>query len=163
MTSAMTSSIRIILLACAVPVLAGCTTAPIREMQANLAYERSRNIKPPTPKQDLLAFFHSYFNDPTGVRDPSWTEPAIATARPVERYVSCVRYNAKKAGGGYAGPRTGAVIFISGRVDHLVALDRCRDRPKSPPATRRCGNFARGQLSAVPRTQPAYTLSFFRA
>jgi hypothetical protein len=144
MTSAMTSSIRIILLACAVPVLAGCTTAPIREMQANLAYERSRNIKPPTPKQDLLAFFHSYFNDPTGVRDPSWTEPAIATARPVERYVSCVRYNAKKAGGGYAGPRTGAVIFISGRVDHLVALDRLPGQAEESSGNKALREFCAG-------------------
>jgi hypothetical protein len=156
MTSAMmTLPIRIMLLACAAPILAGCATAPMREMQANLAYERSRNIKPPTPKQDLLAFFRSYFNDPTGVRDGSWSEPAIAAAQPVERYVSCVRYNAKKtAGGGYAGPRTGAAIFISGRIDHLVELDR-----QPGQAEESSGNKALREFCAAANYQPFPELS----
>lgn len=141
MTSPMTLPIRIMLLACAAPILAGCATAPMREMQANLAYERSRNIKPRAPRQDLLAFFRSYLNDPTGVRDGSWSEPAITTAQPVERYVSCVRYNAKKTGGGYAGPRMGAAIFVSGRIDRLVELDRLPGQAEESSSTKAMREF----------------------
>jgi hypothetical protein len=63
---------------------------------------------------------HAYLNDPTGIRDAAIAEPALRTINNTTRYVVCLRYNAKKRGGGYASEKEVAAVFMVGRFDHFV-------------------------------------------
>ena len=63
---------------------------------------------------------HAYFNDPTGIRDAEISEPALRSINNTTRYVVCLRFNAKKHGGGYAGVKDIAAVFMVGRFDHFV-------------------------------------------
>src|SRR4051812_17659403 len=77
--------------------LAGCNS----EWQ----YARDRNISanttlPANYRADILAFMHTYLNDPTGVRDAFISEPELRTLENFERYTVCLRYTARKSGGG---------------------------------------------------------------
>ena len=69
---------------------------------------------------DLLAFLKTYLNNPAGVRDASMAEPVLRTVGGHPRYVSCLRFSARDADGNYPKPRERAVIYVDGRLDHLV-------------------------------------------
>jgi hypothetical protein len=71
-------------------------------------------------KREILGAMHAYFSDPTGIRDAAIAEPALKTIGNTTRYVVCVRLNAKKRGGGYAGVKDMAAVFMVGRFDHFV-------------------------------------------
>ena len=45
----------------------------------------------------------------------------------MERYASCVRYNARKSTGEYEGSKDRLVVFLGGRLDTMVwrAADQC--------------------------------------
>ena len=56
---------------------------------------------------------------------------------PGERYVACVRYNARDKQGNYAGPKEGAAIYVSGRLDQFldrphVVKELCKDAALAP-------------------------------
>src|SRR5471030_252547 len=59
------------------------------------------NTTPPGPnyKADVVAFMHTYLNDPTGVKDAFISEPALRTLENADRYTVCVRYTAHKGPG----------------------------------------------------------------
>src|SRR6476659_4827119 len=71
-------------------------------------------------KREILGAMHAYLNDPTGIRDAGIAEPALKTISNTTRYVVCVRFNAKKRGGGYTGAKDIAAVFMVGRFDHFV-------------------------------------------
>jgi hypothetical protein len=75
-------------------------------------------------KDDLPAFFRTYLNDPTDIRDAAISQPVLMKVDVVDRYIACVRYNAKKTGGQYGGVQTGAAVYIGGKFDTLVSLSR---------------------------------------
>ena len=76
---------------------------------------------PPTDyKREIVGAMHAYLNDPTGIRDAEIAEPALKTIGNATRYVVCVRLNAKKRGGGYAGVKDMAAVFMVGRFDHFA-------------------------------------------
>ena len=88
--------------------------------QADLkAQWEARNIPPTNAKADILAFMRTYLNNPDGVRGAMISQPFRKTlpADPADRYLICVRYDARRSSGNYAGPKTGAVTFVSGRLD----------------------------------------------
>jgi hypothetical protein len=104
-------------------------------------YERDAAIKansvfPANYRSEIVALMRTYLNDPSGVRDASVSEPAQRTMDGIPRYFSCVRYNAKKSGGQYAGPRDSMVLFRSGRLDRIVdnetARGQCKDAAYVP-------------------------------
>ena len=72
----------------------------------------------------------TYLNDPIGVRDASISEPelrAIPVAPPApatQRYMVCLRFNAKDSTGKYQGSRDHMVAFLSGRLDTIVPARR---------------------------------------
>ena len=39
---------------------------------------------------------HAYLNDPTGIRDAGISDPALKSVGNLQRYVVCLRFNAKK-------------------------------------------------------------------
>ena len=109
-------------------VLGGC--AGIEAMRQAERSDAESNIFPANYKSDITALMRTYLNDPTNVRGAFVTEPAI---RPIggglNRYSSCLRYNAKKVGGQYAGSKDNLVIFSHGKLERLV--DRDQRTPES--------------------------------
>jgi len=82
---------------------------------------------------DIVAFLRSYLNDPTNIRDPAISEPSFQQIGPEQRYVVCLRFNAKGPGGTYAGLKDNLVIFTAGRLDRMVpAQDRCASASYQP-------------------------------
>jgi len=77
----------------------------------------------PFPKNyrpELLAFLHTYLNDPTGVRSASIAEPIQREVGGRQRYVSCLRYSAKDLDGSYTPVKERAAVYIDGRLDRLM-------------------------------------------
>src|SRR4051794_27972028 len=79
--------------------LAACGTN-IEPTQGELkaAWDKS-NVPPVDYKADILAFMRTYLNDPRNVRTAAVSPPALKVipGDPGERFVSCLRYNAKKS------------------------------------------------------------------
>jgi hypothetical protein len=109
-------------LALALP-LGACGTTDLEPTQGELkaAWERS-NVAPLDYKADILAFMRTYLNDPTNVRNAAVSAPVRKTipGDPAERIVSCLRFDAKKSNGSYAGPKTGIVVYGSGKLDRFI-------------------------------------------
>ena len=93
-----------------------------------------QNVYPANFKSDLLAYMRTYLNDPTNVRNAALSEPQLKSVGPGDRYVSCVRYNAKKSSGEYAGVKEGAVTYLAGHLDRFVEINpdprESRERPE---------------------------------
>src|SRR5690606_13884362 len=63
------------------------------------------NIAPVNYKPDIQAFLRSYLNDPTKIRGAFVSEPALMQIGGVQRYISCLKFNARKSGGDYEGSK----------------------------------------------------------
>jgi hypothetical protein len=110
-------------------MLGGC--ASIESMNDQKRVEGEINVAPANYKADVLAAMRTYLNDPTNVRDAYVSEPALKGVDGGTRYMSCVRYNAKKTGGQYAGSKDNIITFRSGRLDRIIdnmnAREQCKD------------------------------------
>jgi hypothetical protein len=122
------------LLAALALVLAGCTA-----YQTDLQYARTRNEQanktvPVNYRADTVSFMRTYLNDPTRVRGAFLSEPALRTFDHSDRYVACLRYNARKSDGQYAGSKDSLVLFRDGRLDRVVdnAREQCKDAAYQP-------------------------------
>src|SRR6185437_15237462 len=67
-------------------------------------------------RAQLLAFFRTYLNNPVGVRDAAIAEPVQRTVGGRQRYVTCLRYNARELDGSYRGVVERAVVFVDARL-----------------------------------------------
>ena len=121
----------------AIVLLAGCSTdiGPSRE-EMKTQWEQ-QNVFPQSYKSDLLAFLRTYLNDPSHVRGAAVTLPVRKDVGAGERYVACVRYDARKSDGKYAGPKEGAAIYVSGKLDRfldtpLETKQYCKDAAFQP-------------------------------
>jgi hypothetical protein len=124
------------LIAAALVALGGCAS-DLGPSPAELAARwEAQNVFPQTYKQDLLAFLRTYLNDPTHVRNAAVSPPLRKTVGPAERYVACVRYNARDTVGKYAGAKDGAAIYVSGKLDKFLdgkqAQPYCHDVAYAP-------------------------------
>lgn len=87
---------------------------------------REPNVLPANYKADILAYLRTYLNDPVGVREAYIGEPELRQIpaslgnAATERYMVCLRFNAKDSTGKYEGSRDRLVAFLSGRLDTLV-------------------------------------------
>ena len=115
--------------------LCGCKS----EMQWQQQWDQERvalaNAPVPTNyKTDIVAFMRTYLNDPTDVRGAFVSEPAQREFEGTPRFASCLRYNAKKGGGQYAGSKDSIVLYRIGRLDRVVdnARDTCKDAAYLP-------------------------------
>src|SRR6187455_1061424 len=80
-----------------------------------------------------LAGCSSFLNDPTGIRSAAISQPELRKVGSVERYVVCVRFNAKQPSGGYAGVREHMAIFLSGKLDQMgTTRELCKDAAYEP-------------------------------
>ena len=71
-------------------------------------------------RAELLAFIHTYLNDPVGVHEAVIAEPVQRTVSGHVRYVSCVRFAPKESDGSYREPRERAILFVDGRLDRMA-------------------------------------------
>jgi hypothetical protein len=75
---------------------------------------------PTNYRPQLLAFMKTYLNDPVGVHDAMMAEPVERTVGGRLRYVSCLRFNPHESDGSYRGLHERAIVFVDGRLDHVV-------------------------------------------
>ncbi|HET9718292.1 MAG TPA: hypothetical protein VFP60_19140 [Pseudolabrys sp.] len=101
----------------AAAALAGCASEVGPTASELKARWEAENVYPQSYRKDMLAFLRTYLNDPTHVREAGISQPALKYIGPGERYVACVRYNARNTDGKYTGLKDGAATYVSGRLD----------------------------------------------
>jgi hypothetical protein len=101
-----------LVIACAL-ALSGCTGGHPRG-------EGATGPRPENYKSDILAMLHVYFRDPTQIRDAAASEPKLQLVGQRNRYVVCLRLNAKKSDGEYGGAKQYLAVFAGGRLDQMV-------------------------------------------
>jgi hypothetical protein len=111
-------------LASAAVALAGCATEVGPSASELKARWDAENVYPQGYRQDLLAFLRTYLNDPSHVSAAAVSQPQLKFIGPGDRYVACVRYNARNTDGKYLGSKDGAAVYVAGK------LDRFFDTPK---------------------------------
>ena len=99
------------------------------------------NVYPDNYKAELLGFLHTYINDPTQIRDAAIAEPVLRlvsgnpdrgnspldklsrsferSSASQERYIVCLRFNAKDRDGRYTGLKQGMAVFTGGRFERF--------------------------------------------
>ena len=82
------------------------------------------NILPTNYRADTIAFLRTWLNDTTNVRDAAIAEPALKQAGRVERYIVCVKFNAKNSTGQYEGTKERMVVFLAGKLDTMIDVRR---------------------------------------
>jgi hypothetical protein len=104
--------------------LAALVNACARDQPSVLTTEP--NIPPANYKAEIIAYLRNYLNDPSGVREAYISEPelrtvpATLTTPATQRYMVCLRFNAKDSTGKYQGRRDHLVAFLSGQLDTLL-------------------------------------------
>jgi hypothetical protein len=98
----------------------GCST-DVGPSPAELkAQWEAQNVYPKNYKEDLLAFLRTYLNDPRHIRAGAVSPPVRKAVGRGERYVACVRYNARGNDGKYDGVKTGMAIYVSGKLERFL-------------------------------------------
>ena len=92
----------------------------------------AENAFPQAYRQDLLAFLRTYLNDPSHIRGAAVSQPQLKFIGPGDRYVACVRYNARNTDGKYLGSKDGAAVYVAGKLDRFFDTPRdvrelCKD------------------------------------
>lgn len=93
--------------------LGGCLTSGVP------TEDRAQPL-PQNFRAELLAFYKTYLTNPVGVRDAALAEPVLRKIGGRQRYVVCVRYDARQTDGRPRGVQEQAVVFIDGRLDRAV-------------------------------------------
>lgn len=87
----------------------------------NVKPKIEENILPAANHRDrIISLLRPTLDDPTGIRDAFITEPALRPLDKAERYVVCLRYNARGRDGKYLGSKQKAVIYYAGDVTQII-------------------------------------------
>lgn len=78
------------------------------------------NAYPGNYKADVLALLQARLPDPTSVRDAYVAPPVLQSVAGADRYVVCVRYDAKSTYGRYLGTKDHTAIYLEGRINQFV-------------------------------------------
>jgi hypothetical protein len=93
----------------------------------------SVNIVPENYRAEIIAYQRSYLNDPSGIRQAGISRPALKNVGVGERYVVCVRFDAKGPNGAYGGVRDHLAIFLAGKLDQMgQTREQCKDASYQP-------------------------------
>jgi hypothetical protein len=109
--------------------LAACLGSDDSRPAAFMA-DSSSDANQPFPsnyRTELLAFMHTYLNNPVGVRNASMADPIERTVGGRMRYVSCLRFSEPQSDGTYRDPRERAIVFVGGRLDHILDHAQAQD------------------------------------
>lgn len=101
-------------------VLAGCFGSGDDELHFTLFKDNTPQQFPDNYRTETLAFMRTYLNNPVGVREAAMAEPVERDVNGHRRYVACLRYSARASDGDYRGSREHAVVFVKGRLDHMI-------------------------------------------
>ena len=82
--------------------------------------EPEPNIFPTNYKNEILDTLPRVLDDPTNVRDAYITEPVLRSTGKDQRYVVCVRANARDINRQYAGSKDRIAYFFGGHINQLV-------------------------------------------
>lgn len=117
----------------ALALLSGCASSDDRVLTETQG-GANINVLPANYRAEILAYQRSYLNDPTGIRGAMISPPALkAVGKSTERYVVCVRFDAKNPNGAYSGVRDHLAIFQAGKLDQMgVTREQCRDAAYEP-------------------------------
>ena len=77
----------------------------------------------PYPKNyrtEVVAFMHTYLNNPVGVHDAVLAEPVQRTIGGRLRYITCLRFTPRESDGSYRQGRERAIVYVDGRLDRIV-------------------------------------------
>ena len=129
--------IAIVIAAVAATALGGCATEVGPSSAELKAKWDSENVFPQAYKQDLLAYLRTYLNDPSHVRSAAVSQPQLKYIGPGDRYVACVRYNARNTDGKYQGSKDGAAVYVAGKLDRFFDVPKdvrelCKDAAFAP-------------------------------
>jgi hypothetical protein len=115
-------------------VLAGCFGSDDSGPPSFMEDSSAPQPYPENYRSELLAFMHTYLNDPVGVRDAMLADPVQRTVGGRDRYVACLRYSERQSDGTYRPPRESAVLFINGRLDRVLpnSSDACAGASFAP-------------------------------
>ena len=106
--------------------LAACAT-DIEPTQSELRAKWDvQNVFPANYKADVTAFMQTYLNNPANIRNAAITRPQVrrVPGDPGDRYMVCLRYNARKSDGGYAGMTGAVVTFVAGKFERFIDPQR---------------------------------------
>jgi hypothetical protein len=121
------------LAALSIALLSGCAGSDERLSGPETKGGASVNLVPGNYRAEIIAYQRSYLNDPTGIRSAAISPPALKNVGIGDRYVICVRFNAKNPNGAYAGVRDHMAIFLAGKLDQMgIARDLCKDAAYEP-------------------------------
>jgi hypothetical protein len=106
-------------------LLAGC--AGLGQSRQPPPPQPDPNMTPANYKSDILSFLQARLPDPASVRDAYLAPPMLKRAGDADRWVVCVRYDAKSTYGRYLGTKDHAAIYLGGRINQFVeaAGDQC--------------------------------------
>ncbi|MBV8917767.1 hypothetical protein [Bradyrhizobium sp.] len=94
------------------------------ESSGGMAFTSDRGVAdqpyPNNYRPEILAFMHTYLNNPVGVREAAMAEPVQRTVGGRIRYVSCLRYSSRDFDGSYHGAGERAVVYVDGRLDRVI-------------------------------------------
>jgi hypothetical protein len=121
------------LLVAAVMAVSACTVGHLTSEDGGRV-DDPRNPRPANYKSDLIAMLRVYLNNPTQIRDASLSEPMLASVVGRNRYIVCLRLDAKRSSGQYTGSREYIAIFLAGRLDQLVdaKAEQCKAAEYQP-------------------------------
>ena len=108
-------------------VLSACSSTPTEPTQAQLRVRwDEQNVFPGNYKADVMAFMGTYLNNPAGIRSAAVSLPVLKriAGNPGDRYMVCLRYNARKTDGGYAGVKETVATFVSGKFERFIDPQR---------------------------------------
>ena len=75
---------------------------------------------PSNYRTEVLAFMHTYLNNPVGVREAAMADPVQRTVNGRARFVSCLRFAEPHSDGTYRDARERAILFVNGRLDRML-------------------------------------------
>ena len=106
----------------------------------NAGDEAANTTVPENYRAEILSFMRSYLNDPSQIRDAYISEPVLKIVEGGNRYVVCLRYNAKRGDGRYAGNKDSIMTFRRGRLDHII--DGAREPREGRDIREQCKDVA---------------------
>jgi hypothetical protein len=136
-------------LSCFVAVMAlviGLGGCAVPDTDINFRSDQAPQIFPANYRTDIVSFMRTYLNNPSQVRDAAITEPTQRSIGGRERYVACLRYNARNSAGRYTGASDRLAVFFEGRFDQLIerAAEHCSGAAYTPfPELEKLGATAR--------------------
>jgi len=102
---------------CLLSALAACLVACSSDKKQA---EENPNVFPADYKNEILVTLTNTLDDPTNIRSASITDPFVRLAEKEERYLVCMRFDARNLNRHYTGITDRVAIFYGGHLNQVV-------------------------------------------